>query len=240
MRSAKRKIAVLLLFLLCVALVAMTLRPYAEWDQLVAQEDALRNWLGGHPLSGVLLGFIVYAGLSLIPGTTGKSLIAGWLFGFWIGVAVINCGLTAAAMIAFFVSRYLLHDAIQSRFGLYLSHVNRALRKNGGFYLVALRVLHAPFTFVNYALGATPIRTRTFWWATQFGLLPANIVFAYAGARLPTLRSIDEQGIWSVLSADLVAALVVLSIFPFLVQRAARYFRPAAAQPLESRESQAG
>ncbi len=59
--------------------------------------------------------------------------------------------------------------------------------------------------------------------------MPANAVFAYAGAQLPTLRMLTEEGIWHLLTAELVAAMAALSLFPlglaWGVRRMRRFLR---------------
>ena len=101
-----------------------------------------------------------------------------------------------------------------SRFGYSLDRVNQGFEGEGGFYLLLLRLIHAPYTFVNYAMGATRVRLRTFWWATQLGLLPGNVVFVYAGSRFPSLQDIAHGGAQQVWTPDVVLALLLVALFP--------------------------
>ncbi len=170
------------------------------------------------PSCAFWIGLAIYVVLSQVPGTTGKSIVYGWLFGFWRAMIQVNVALTAAALISFFISRYLFRDAIQSRFGYYLTRFDREVERNGGAYVATLRIMHFPYTFVNYAMGASSIRWTTFWWATQLGLLPGNVVFVLAGSRLPTLAAMSQQGGQAVLTPQLLAALALMSCFPFAVR----------------------
>ena len=74
-------------------------------------------------------------------------------------------------------------------------------------------------------MGVTPLRAYTFWWATQIGMLPNNIAFAWAGANLRNLRALRENGWTELLSWELFGALMLLGTLP-LVARA--LMRPAA------------
>ncbi len=228
----KRKLLILALIALAFGALYYFSRQ-VTLDQVAAEELRLRAFLRNHPATALLAGFLVYVAASLVPATSGKSLVYGWLFGFWQAVVLVNFGLTAAAVITFLFSRYVFADAIQSRFGLHLTRMNRALARDGGYYLVVLRLVHFPYTLTNYAMGVTSIRPGTFWWATQLGLLPGNLVFVYAGTQLPSLDELARHGLLHAVSPQLIVALVVVSLFPLLmrwaIRRAWPRLRPAAS-----------
>ena len=123
---------------------------------------------------------------------------------------------------AFLVSRYALQEVIQTKFRRELRAINTRLQDRGATFVLLLRLLHAPFTFLNYAFGATPLKTRTFWWTTQLGILPGNLVFVFAGSQLPSLRQISRDGVGSILTGELVAVFILLSIIPLALPWIAR------------------
>ena len=128
-----------------------------------------------------VVGFCIYTVLALVPGTGGKAIVYGWLFGFWQAVTIVTVGLTIAAMAIFFLSRYLFRESIERRYTDFLALMNKHLEKEGAFYLVTLRMAHAPFSIVNPVSGASRVRTWTFFWTTVVGLLPANAIWVYVG-----------------------------------------------------------
>lgn len=202
-----------------IVFLGLMAQQYTSLDWLVAKEANLRNLVQEHPYYSWLAGLLIYICLSLIPGLAGKSVIVGWLFGFWAAVLMIDLALTAAALVTFFASRFLFREAVDARFGIHLVHFRRKLESNAGFYLLMLRFLHAPFSFVNYAAGATNIvPAGTFWWTTQLGLVPSTMVFAFAGTRIPALSIIAERGVLSLLDQSLIAALVATAIMPIIIR----------------------
>jgi uncharacterized membrane protein YdjX (TVP38/TMEM64 family) len=205
--------------------VYVAARRYLPLETVVAYEMQLRAWIDRYPWRAFALGLLLYTVLSFVPATTGKSIVFGWLFGFWTALLQVNLALTGAALGSFFLSRYLMRDAVQSRFGFYIARFDRALSRSGGAYVASLRLLHLPYTFVNYSLGATSIRWTTFWWASQLGMLPGNIVFVLAGAQLPSLQVLAREGARGVFSPTLVAAFVLMACFPLAVQWLVRYCR---------------
>ncbi len=216
-RLPRRRTA--LLVLLATVVLSIVYGVVWDWNSLLAQETQLRSWIGRRPVVGAVVGFVVYTLLCFVPGAGGKSLVMGWLFGFWSALVQVNVGLTIAALTTFWVSRHLLFEAVHRRCGNRVARLDRAMAADGPFYLFAMRVLHAPYTITNYALGATSIRSRDFWWATQLGMVPGNVAFVYAGAHCPSLSELSARGVWSVLNAPLLLAATAIALFPLLARR---------------------
>ena len=87
--------------------------------------------------------------------------------------------------------------------------------KEGPFYLFTLRLLPAvPFFVINLVMGLTPLRTVTFFWVSQLGMLPATLIYVNAGSELGKIQSIDD-----ILSPQLIISFVLLGIFPLLVKK---------------------
>lgn len=144
--AIKRKLLVLAIIAAGLVALSWYLKNHVTLEQLVAQETHIREVIAESPWSSFGIGFVIYACVSLIPGTSGKSVVYGWLYGFWQGLAIIILGLTAAAMMLFYLSRYVFRGWIEHRYGKFLTVLNKHLKKEGGFYLLSLRMAHFPFT----------------------------------------------------------------------------------------------
>lgn len=207
---------------LLMPLVIIALAGFLVWhyravlttDELIAHEQQLRELVVRHPVQTVALGFVVFTMLSLIPGLTGKATVVGWIFGFWGGLVIVHFGLLLAGLIEFWFTRYYFHEFVESRFGYYLVRLNEALKRDGAYYLLMLRMAHMPYTVTNYAMGATSLTTPAFLWATGLGMLPSNALFVYAGSRVPTLGEIVTHGPGSILSPGFVIALLLIGLLP--------------------------
>lgn len=192
---------------------------------LAQQESQLRAIQAEHPAlvyGAAFLVYIIVTGLSL-PGATALTLLYGWYFGLFRGVVVVSFASTAGATLAFLLSRFLFRDAIQRRFGDRLENFNRALEREGAFFLFTLRLIPAvPFFVINAVMGLTPIRTRTFWWVSQLGMLAGTSVYVYAGSSVPSLQTLAEQGINAIFTptqvTQIVIALALLGLFPLAVR----------------------
>lgn len=220
-----RRAVILLIFALGLILVYFVVRRHLSLDAIAAQEDRLRALVMKYPVVSWLVGFAVYVVASLVPGTGGKAFVFGWLFGFLPALVIVNFGLTAAALISFAVVRQAFQVTAHRRLGKLVRRIDAALLREGGLYLLTLRLLHVPYSITNYAAGATAVRTRTFWWTTQLGLLPGNVAFVLAGSQVPSLRQWIHQGPWELINFPLLLSLSLAALAPVGIRSTVRKWR---------------
>ena len=148
------------------------------------------------------------------------TLIIGWLFGFWSAMLIVSFGSTAGATVAFLLSRHLMRDAIQNRFGERLFKFNEALEREGAFYLFTLRLIPVvPFFVINVVMGLTPLRVTTFWWVSQVGMIPGTAAYVYAGTSVPDLQTLATKGAGGIISPQLLGAFVILGLLPIVIKK---------------------
>jgi uncharacterized membrane protein YdjX (TVP38/TMEM64 family) len=190
-------------------------------QQLLQWHQRFEEALNSHPFLTYGSAFLLYVavtGLSL-PGAAILSLIYASLFGFLPAIVLISFASTAGATIAFLLSRYLLRDAVQRRFGHRLGQFNDALRREGAYYLFTLRLLPvAPFFLVNLLMGLTPLSVGTFWWVSQLGMLPGTCAYCWAGSRLGIER-LAAEGFSGILGWDVLLAFSILGILPLAAKK---------------------
>lgn len=178
----------------------------ARQAEIVAAKDAT-------PLlyvAGFFLLYVAVTGLS-IPGAAIMSLVAGALFGLVLGTIIVSFASTIGATLAFLSSRYLLRDWVQGKFGERLRAIDDGLAKDGAFYLFTLRLIPVfPFFVINLLMGLTRIKTWTFFWVSQLGMLAATVVFVNAGTQISQIESTS-----GLLSPALIGSFVALALFPW-------------------------
>jgi uncharacterized membrane protein YdjX (TVP38/TMEM64 family) len=161
-------------------------------------------------LPGFFILYVAVTGLS-IPGAAIMTLIAGALFGVLVGTIIVSFASTIGATLAFLSARFVLRDWVQGKFGERLRAIDEGLEKDGAFYLFTLRLIPVfPFFVINLLMGLTRIKTRTFFWVSQLGMLPATIVFVNAGTQISLIESTA-----GLLSPTLIASFVALALFPW-------------------------
>jgi uncharacterized membrane protein YdjX (TVP38/TMEM64 family) len=220
-----RRAVILLAFTLNMVLVYIVVRRHLSLDVIAAHEDRLRTLVAQFPVASWLVGLAVYVVVSLVPGTGGKAFIFGWLFGFLPALLIVNLGLTAAALISFVIVRYVFQAAAHRRLGNRIRRIDDALSREGALYLLTLRLLHVPYTITNYTAGATTVRTRTFWWTTQLGMLPGNVAFVLAGSQVRSLRQLIQQGPWGLIDLSLLLSLSIAALAPVYIRSTVRKWR---------------
>jgi uncharacterized membrane protein YdjX (TVP38/TMEM64 family) len=216
-----------LLIFLAAAVVAFYLtglHQILSWDNVRLQINDVKTWVDDHQLTAALAFFGLYfavAALSL-PAAGVLSLVGGALFGVWVGTAIVSLASTLGATAAMLISRYLLGDWVQRRWGHRLGALNRGVETDGAYYLLSLRLVPAfPFFLINLGMGLTTMPARTFLWVSWLGMLPGTILFVYFGQELGRIESPKD-----VLSPGVWIALALMAIVPWLVKLVLRV-RPA-------------
>ncbi len=209
----------LLLAVVAALIAAFFLLPverYLSLDFLKAQQATLADYFGRHPVQTAALFFVTYVavtGLSL-PGAALLTLAAGAVFGLVWGTVIVSFASTLGATFAFLVSRFLLRDLVQARFGDKLRAINAGINKDGPFYLFTLRLVPAfPFFIINLLMGLTPMRPWTFYWVSQLGMLAGTLVYVNAGTQLAKIESLP-----GILSPGLIASFTLLGVFPLVAR----------------------
>jgi len=211
-----------LLLLAALAALVLTyfgldLGRFLSLDYFKSQQAAIEAWRAAQPLKAALAFFVAYVavtGLSL-PGAAVMTLVGGAVFGLFWGLLLVSFASSLGATLAFLVSRFLLRDWVQRRFGDRLRAINAGVEKEGGFYLFTLRLVPVfPFFVINLLMGLTPIRTWTFYWVSQIGMLAGTLVYVNAGTQL---AKIDSPA--GILSPALLGSFVLLGLFPLIAKK---------------------
>ncbi len=148
----------------------------------------LAPWLDGlasfhdHPLAGPLTvaGFVV-GGVLAVPLTA--LVVASMLTfgGLWGGVWSM-AGALASAAVTFGLGRVLGRNALRRLAGGRVERLSRRLAHRGVVTVAVIRNLPlAPYTFINLAAGASPLRFWDFMGGTFLGLIPGLVVLAMFG-----------------------------------------------------------
>lgn len=188
---------------------------YLSLESIKANRDALLGFTETNYLLAVLLALLIYTASTAfsIPGATVLSLVVGFLFGRWVGTAIILFAATLGASLVFLAARYLFADAARQKL-----NSGMAAKLIGGFndnalhYLLFLRLVPLfPFWLVNLAPAFTPIKLRTYVIGTAIGILPGCFVFANLGQSLGRIDSLDQ-----LISTETLLAFGLLGLFALL------------------------
>lgn len=218
MKTTGKKILTVLIMAALVALFFLfDLQRYLSLSEIKTHQEAFQQFYTSNRMLSLIGYFALYVlvtALSL-PGAVIMTLAGGALFGFLPALIAVSFASTIGATLAFLVSRFLLRDWLQCQFRERLQVLNTGIENEGGFYLFTLRLVPIfPFFVINLVMGLTPMRTSTFYWVSQLGMLAGTAVYVNAGTRLGQIETLN-----GILSTELLLSFALLGMFPLLARK---------------------
>ncbi|WP_026601424.1 FAD-dependent oxidoreductase [Methylomonas sp. 11b] len=191
---------------------ALDLQHYLTLEHLKARQTGIAYYRQSHPVLAMALYAALYIAVTALslPGATILTLAGGAVFGVLWGTLIVSFASSIGATLAFLAARFMLRDWVKSRFGNRLQAIDDGLSRDDAFYLFTLRLVPLfPFFMINLVMGLTPIKTRTFYWVSQVGMLAGTLVYVNAGTQLAKIDSLS-----GILSPALLGSFVLLGMFP--------------------------
>lgn len=214
----------LVLFLLFVGTILlfryMGVGSYINLTWFKAQREELKLMVQEHYWRAVLayIVFYIFSVAFSIPIAAVLTVAGGFLFGTIRGTIYANVGATIGSTGAFLIVRHLIGTAIQRRYQAQLAYFNREMQLYGRSYLLLVHFIAViPFFLVNTFAGLTQVSTWTFIWTTSVGILPASLVYAFAGKQLQEINSLKDIFSFNIILAFVLLAL--LAIVPMAIKR---------------------
>ena len=215
------KILILALFAgAVIAFFALGGQKYLALDTIKSNRDALLSFTREHYALAIGIAFLVYAVAVAcsVPGALVLTLTCGFLFGRWVGTAVVVTAATLGATLVFLAARYLIADWARSRMGSVGKKINEGFSANAFSYMLFLRLVPAfPFFLVNLAPAFTSIPLPTYVLATFIGIIPGSFVYANLGETLGTIDSLS--GLVSKETLIAFALLGGLALVPVVIRK---------------------
>ncbi len=186
-------------------------------NNLKLQQAVIAEYRNNNPLSALALYALLYIAVTALslPGATILTLAGGAVFGLLWGTLIVSFASSIGATLAFLAARFLFRDWVKFHFGPRLQAIEDGVRRDGAFYLFTLRLVPLfPFFMINLAMGLTPIKTRTFYWVSQLGMLAGTLVYVNAGTQLAKIDSLS-----AILSPALLGSFALLGVFPLAAKK---------------------
>lgn len=224
--SRKRylKLAVVSLMLIVVIGFFLTTDTHdLSLERLQQQHNWLLQQYQAQPGLFALVFFLVYVAITAfsLPAAALLTLLSGAIFGLAYGLLLASFASSIGATFAFLMARFVLGQSLHQRFAQQLPKIHQGFSNEGAFYLFALRLVPVfPFFMINLVMGLLPIRTWTFYWVSQMGMLAGTAVYVFAGTELAKIQQLSD-----IASPSLLLALSLLGIFPLISKKTLQYWR---------------
>ena len=192
------------------------LNSYLTLQGMKDSLDTFQSQIAQNPVLSMGVFFAIYVAVTALslPGAAILTLAAGALFGLVQGLVIVSFASSVGATLAFLVSRFILRDTVRNKFKEKLKKIDEGVEKQGAFYLFTLRLVPVfPFFLINLLMGLTSLKTWTFYWVSQVGMLAGTAVYVNAGTQLAQIDSLS-----GIVSPGLIFSFVLLGIFPWIAK----------------------
>ncbi len=158
----------------------------------------------------IFIGIYIIATVLILPGSI-LTVMAGAIFGSFLGIIVVIIGATIGASICFLISRYIARDFVYS---LLLKNdkfnkLDLLVEKNGAVIIAITRLVPLfPFNLLNFGFGLTkvPFWVYVFW--SALCMLPGTVLYVVGADAITT--AIDQGQIpWMLI---IIFVIIVLTL----------------------------
>jgi len=130
------------------------------------------------------------------------ALLAGFIFGKWLGIFVLIIGMTIGATILYILGNYFFKEIIKEKFLDRFKNLEIKFKKSEFIYLLAYRFVGGiPFALSNVLPCIFNVKVGNFFWATLIGLTPQLFLVVSIGSGL---EKIIEQNLEAPRIIDLI------------------------------------
>ena len=150
------------------------------------------------------------------------ALLAGFIFGKWLGIIILIIGMTIGATILYMLGNYFFKEMIKEKFLNRFKNLEIKFKKSEFIYLLAYRFIGGiPFALSNVLPCIFNVKVFNFFWATLIGLTPQLFLLVSIGSGL---EKVIEQNLEAPRITDLIyspdiyipilafAALIIITI----------------------------
>jgi len=130
------------------------------------------------------------------------ALLAGFIFGKWVGILILVVGLSTGATILYVLGNYFFKEVIKEKFLNRFKTLEVKFKKSEFLYLLAYRFIGGiPFAISNVLPCIFNVKISNFFFATLFGITPALFLVVSIGSGL---EKIIDQNLVAPRMTDLI------------------------------------
>ncbi len=213
----KKTLVLIALVVLIALFFVFDLGRFFSLNYIKAQQGNFAELYAQRPAMVISAFFVIYVAVTALslPGAAIMTLVGGAIFGLGVGTLIVSFAASIGATLAFLAARFVLGESVQNKFASRMAEINKGVEKEGAFYLFTLRLVPlVPFFVINLVMGLTKMKTWTFYWVSQVGMLLGTMVYVNAGTQLAKIDSLK-----GILSPGLIGSFVLLGIFPLIAKK---------------------
>jgi len=232
-KDKKIKIYLGLIYLVILSLFLWVFFSYFSLGEITSYDFIKnnRNYLASVKESNYLLVSFLFVSLTIIwvillGFGSPIPLIAGFIFGKWIGTLTATLGLTIGATLLYLFANYFLKNLIEEKFSkkFYFLH-DKFKRNEFAFFLIYRFIGGIPFQISNVLPVLFNVKIKNYFFGSLFGLIPQIFIWASLGSGI---EKVIEQNIKAPSFKDLILSpniylpivgFLILIILSFLIKK---------------------
>ena len=113
------------------------------------------------------------------------ALLAGFIFGKWLGTIILVLGLSVGATILYIFGNYFLKEVIKEKFLNRFKNLEIKFKKSEFIFLLVYRFVGGiPFAIANVLPCLFNVKIFNFFWSTLIGIIPSTFLIVSIGSGL--------------------------------------------------------
>ena len=113
------------------------------------------------------------------------ALLAGFIFGKWLGTIILVLGLSVGATILYIFGNYFLKEIIKEKFLNRFENLEIKFKKSEFIFLLVYRFVGGiPFAIANVLPCLFNVKISNFFWSTLIGIIPSTFLIVSIGSGL--------------------------------------------------------
>ena len=113
------------------------------------------------------------------------ALLAGFIFGKWLGTIILVLGLSVGATILYIFGNYFLKEVIKEKFLNRFKNLEIKFKKSEFIFLLVYRFVGGiPFAIANVLPCLFNVKVSNFFWSTLIGIVPSTFLIVSIGSGL--------------------------------------------------------
>ena len=191
-KSKKVKITLGLFYLLVVSSFSYFFLSKFTLGELTSYEFIKNNrdYFFGLKQTNLLLLSVIFIFLTIVwvlmaGFGSPAALLAGFIFGKWLGIIILVLGLSIGATILYIFGNYFLKEAIKEKFLNKFKSLEIKFKKSEFIFLLVYRFVGGiPFAIANVLPCLFNVKISNFFWSTLIGIIPSTFLMVSIGSGL--------------------------------------------------------
>ena len=191
-KSKKVKITLGLFYLLVVSSFLYFFLSKFTLEELTSYEFIKdnRDYFFGLKQTNLLLLSVIFIFLTIVwvlmaGFGSPVALLAGFIFGKWLGIIILVLGLSVGATILYIFGNYFLKEMIEEKFLNRFKNLEIKFKKSEFIFLLVYRFVGGiPFVIQNLLPCLFNVKISNYFWTTLIGIIPSHFLIVSIGSGL--------------------------------------------------------